>query len=60
MATDDHSLAQMELSKLVATFFRRFDGTVDDSIDDDAMRMYDTFTASPAGGKLLVHLCESL
>ncbi|OOF90885.1 hypothetical protein ASPCADRAFT_10335 [Aspergillus carbonarius ITEM 5010] len=54
------NLAQMELSKLVATFFRRFDGTVDDSIDDDAMRMYDTFTASPAGGKLLVHLCESL
>ncbi|PYI02316.1 cytochrome P450, partial [Aspergillus sclerotiicarbonarius CBS 121057] len=54
------NLAQMELNKLVAAFFRRFEGTIDDSIDEDAMRMYDTFTASPAGGKLLVHLRESL
>ncbi|PYH94886.1 cytochrome P450 [Aspergillus ellipticus CBS 707.79] len=53
------NLAQMELIKLVATFFRRFEGTIDDSIGEEDMRLYDTFTAAPAGKKLLVHLRES-
>lgn len=53
------NLAQMELSKTVAAFFRRFDGTIDESMTEADMRMYDTFNAGPAGAKLLVHLKES-
>ncbi|PWY89842.1 cytochrome P450 [Aspergillus heteromorphus CBS 117.55] len=53
------NLAQMELTKLVATFFRRFEGTVDDSITEADMRMYDAFTAAPAAQKLLVQLWET-
>ena len=52
------SLAQMELSKLVAAFFRRFDGYIDPSMTESEMRMYDTFNAGPAGAKLLIHLSE--
>lgn len=52
----DFSLAQMELSKLVAAFFRRFNGSVDSSMTEADMRMYDVFSASPAGGKLLLNL----
>lgn len=48
----------MELSKLVAAFFLRFDGEIDASMTSDDMRMYDTFNAGPAGAKLLVHLRE--
>ncbi|KAL7653030.1 cytochrome P450 [Aspergillus phoenicis ATCC 13157] len=54
------NLAQMELNKLTAAFFRRFDGEVDGSMGEEDMRMYDTFTASPAGGRLLVRLRESV
>lgn len=50
----------MELNKLTAAFFRRFDGEVDGSMGEEDMRMYDTFTASPAGGRLLVRLHESV
>ncbi|GLA62675.1 hypothetical protein AtubIFM54640_003805 [Aspergillus tubingensis] len=52
------NLAQMELNKLVAAFFLRFDGEIDSSMTEEDMRLYDTFTASPAGGKLLVRLSE--
>jgi hypothetical protein len=48
----------MELSKLVAAFFLRFDGSIDSSMSDEDMRMYDTFNAGPAGAKLLLHLRE--
>lgn len=52
------SLAQMELAKVVAAFFLRFDGEVDTSMTTEDMRMYDTFNAGPAGAKLLLHLKE--
>jgi len=52
------NLAQMELSKTVAAFFRRFDGSIDPSMTEADMRMYDTFNAGPAGAKLLVNLRE--
>ncbi|ETN45556.1 uncharacterized protein HMPREF1541_09388 [Cyphellophora europaea CBS 101466] len=52
------NLAQMELTKLVAAFFLRFDGEIDKSMTDADMRMYDTFNAAPAGAKLLVQLRE--
>ncbi|KAM0541676.1 hypothetical protein ACHAPJ_013152 [Fusarium lateritium] len=52
------NLAQMELSKLTAAFFLRFDGRIDELMAEDDMRMYDTFNAGPAGAKLLVHLWE--
>lgn len=52
------NLAQMELTKVVATFFSRFEGEIDASMTDADMRMYDTFNAGPAGAKLLVHLRE--
>lgn len=53
------SLAQMELSKVTAAFFLRFDASIDPSMMPDEMRMYDTFNAAPAGGKLLVRLEET-
>lgn len=49
----------MELSKVTAAFFRRFDASIDPSMDLDDMRMYDTFNAAPAGGKLLLRLRKS-
>lgn len=52
------NLAKMELSKLVAAFFLRFDAEVDDATTEDDMRMYDVFSASPAGGRLLLRLKE--
>ncbi|GLA83012.1 hypothetical protein AtubIFM56815_007203 [Aspergillus tubingensis] len=54
------NLAQMELNKLVAAFFLRFDGEIDSSMTEEDMRLYDTFTASPAGGRLLVRLHGSV
>ncbi|UPK92449.1 hypothetical protein LCI18_003384 [Fusarium solani-melongenae] len=53
------NLAKMELSKLVAAFFRRYDATSDPSMRPDDMRMFDNFSAGPAGRKLLVRLNES-
>ncbi|KAK7224843.1 hypothetical protein V2G26_012846 [Clonostachys chloroleuca] len=54
------NLAQMELSKLTAAFFRRFDASIDSSMTQDDMRLYDTFNASPASKKLVLRLkqCE--
>ena len=52
------NVAQMELSKLVAGFFLRFEGRMDASMTEEDMRMYDVFSASPAGGKLVVRLRE--
>lgn len=48
----------MELSKVVAAFFLRFDGAVSPDMTQAEMRMYDTFNAGPAGAKLLLHLTE--
>jgi benzoate 4-monooxygenase len=42
----------------VAAFFRRFDCSIDPSMSEADMRMYDTFSATPAGGKLLVRLTD--
>lgn len=57
-STDCSSLAKMELNKLVAAFFLRFDATVDESMREEDMRMYDLFSAGPGGGKLLLHIAE--
>lgn len=48
----------MELSKIVAAFFLRFNSTIDQSMTEADMRMYDNFSAAPAGGKLLLNLSE--
>jgi benzoate 4-monooxygenase len=48
----------MELSKITAAFFRRFDASIDPSMKPEEMRMYDTFNAGPAGAKLLLRLRE--
>ncbi|KAJ9616543.1 hypothetical protein H2200_000262 [Cladophialophora chaetospira] len=52
------NLAQLELWKLVAAFFRRFECSIDSSITEEQMRMYDNFSARPAGGRLVVHLTD--
>ena len=49
----------MELSKVTAAFFRRFDASIDPSMDPADMRMYDSFNAAPIGAKLLLRLHES-
>lgn len=48
----------MELSKLTAAFFLRFDGRVNFSMTDQQMEMLDVFSASPVGAKLLLDLTE--
>lgn len=48
----------MELSKLVVAFFLRFDGKIDSHMKLEDMRMYDNFSAAPAGTKLLLNLRE--
>ncbi|KAJ3541648.1 hypothetical protein NM208_g4516 [Fusarium decemcellulare] len=53
------NLAQMELSKLVAAFFLRFDATIEPSMRAEDMRMFDNFSAGPVGRKLLIRLKES-
>ena len=55
LTTSSLSLAQLELWRVVAIFFRRFDCSVDPSITEKDMRMYDSFTARTAGGKRIVH-----
>ncbi|EWG42538.1 hypothetical protein FVEG_04314 [Fusarium verticillioides 7600] len=52
------NLAQMELSKLTAAFFLRFDARVDEAMTEEDMRMYDTSNAGPAGARLFVHMRE--
>jgi benzoate 4-monooxygenase len=49
----------MELNKVTAAFFRRFDASIDPSMRPEEMRMYDTFNAAPAGGRLLLRLKEA-
>lgn len=53
------SLAQMELGKVTASFFRRFDASLDPSVKPEDMQMFDTFSASPSGDKLPLWLTES-
>lgn len=49
----------MELSKLVAAFFLRFDwAEIDSSMTAADMRMYDAFSAGPAAAKLLIRVQE--
>ncbi|KAM5349747.1 hypothetical protein ACJ41O_006252 [Fusarium nematophilum] len=52
------NLAQIELSKITAAFFRRFEATIDPSMHEEDMRMFDTFNASPAGARLVLRLRE--
>ncbi|KAG5788182.1 hypothetical protein H9Q69_012743 [Fusarium xylarioides] len=52
------NLAQMELRKLIAAFFLRFEASIDPSMRPEAMRIFDTFNAGPAGRKLLIRLKE--
>ena len=52
------NVSMMELSKLAAGFFLRFEGEIDAGMTEQDMRMYDVFSASPAGGKLVVKLRE--
>lgn len=48
----------MELRKLVAAFFLRFEGTIHSSMKEEDMVLYDTFNASPAGKRLVIQLKE--
>lgn len=48
----------MELRLLIASFFLKFDASIDVSMNEDDMFMYDTFNMSPVGKKLLVRLRE--
>jgi benzoate 4-monooxygenase len=50
------NLAKMELNKLTAAFFLRFDAEIDSSMTDEEMEMLDVFSASPVGGRLLLNL----
>ncbi|KAL6788033.1 benzoate 4-monooxygenase [Trichoderma afarasin] len=52
------NLAEMELRILTASFFRRFNVSLDSSMKMEDMVQYDTFNAAPVGAKLLVHLVE--
>ena len=52
------NLAQMELSKLVAAFFLRFDASIDPSMREADMDLFDNFSASPVGGRLVLRLRE--
>lgn len=54
------SLAQMELNKLVAAFFRRFDAKVDPVMRPQDMRLFDSFSAGPAGRKLILQIKEAV
>lgn len=53
---DLFSLAEMELRVLIAAFFQRFNASVDPSMTDGEMELYDGFSASPVGGRLLLLL----
>ncbi|KAL4804596.1 cytochrome P450 [Aspergillus unguis] len=52
------SLAELELRVWLAAFFLRFDARLDDSMTEEDMEIYDSFSASPRGGRLLVWLEE--
>lgn len=48
----------MELSKLTAAFFLRFDAEMDPSMTADGMEMFDQFSASPVGGRMIIRVKE--
>lgn len=48
----------MELSKVVAAFFLRFNGRISPRTKQQDMQMYDQFSAAPVGGKLFLELFE--
>ncbi|KAF9895338.1 hypothetical protein FE257_000242 [Aspergillus nanangensis] len=53
------SLAELELRIWLAAFFRRFNATLDETMAEEDMEIYDSFSASPLGGKLLLWLEEA-
>lgn len=55
-----NSLAEMELRIWLAAFFLRFDASVDSSLKEEDMELYDSFSASPVGGRFLLNLRERL
>ena len=57
-ADDMYSLAKMELSKVTAAFFLRFNAEIDPDMTEDAMKLFDQFSASPVGGRLLIRVRE--
>ncbi|KAL2850150.1 cytochrome P450 [Aspergillus pseudoustus] len=50
------NLAELELRVWLAAFFKRFDARLDKSMTENDMDIYDSFSASPRGGRLLVWL----
>ncbi|KAJ5116805.1 hypothetical protein N7456_001153 [Penicillium angulare] len=52
------NLAEMELRLLISAFFLRFEASIDSSMKDSDMMMYDTFNMSPIGKKLQLVLKE--
>lgn len=58
LTTVRYSLAKMELSKVTAAFFLRFEAEMDPSITEADMEMFDQFSASPVSGYVLVRLRE--
>jgi len=48
----------MELSKMTAAFFLRFKAEIDPAVTEAEMEMFDQFSASPVGGRLLVRMQE--
>ena len=53
------NLAMMELVKVTAAFFLRFkNASMDPSVTAEDMEMFDCFSASPTGGKLVLILQE--
>lgn len=52
------SIARMELSKVTSAFFLRFNAEIDPSMTEEDMDMFDQFSASPVGGRLLIRVQE--
>ncbi|KAL3490336.1 cytochrome P450 [Aspergillus germanicus] len=52
------NLAELELRVWLAMFFKRFDARLDESMTEGDMDIYDSFSASPKGGRLRVRLVE--
>ncbi|KAL3458995.1 cytochrome P450 [Aspergillus heterothallicus] len=52
------NLAELELRVWIAAFFKRFNAKLNESMTDEDMDIYDSFSASPRGGRLLVWLEE--
>ncbi|PVH93274.1 benzoate 4-monooxygenase [Periconia macrospinosa] len=54
------TLAEFELTVLVAAFFLRFDATVDPTMLHGGMKMEDRFSAAPIGRSLVLRMQERL